>query len=101
MNIFNKNENKVDCECSSRYFIIKALKGIFGATFLAFGLLGCAVSLLAIIDPVGAKMADDSDPFGMPPSIFSSLVLLVFFIAVSGLGAYLVFRLRRSTTDVQ
>jgi hypothetical protein len=33
--------------------------------FSVAGLLG-VVQLIAIIDPVGSKMADDGDPFGNP-----------------------------------
>jgi hypothetical protein len=78
---------------------MRVLKAISGLAFVAFGLLGCAVSLLAIIDPVGTKMSDDGDPFGTPPSIMSCLVLLAVFVAVSALGAYLLSRLRSSRND--
>jgi hypothetical protein len=78
---------------------MKVLKTISGAALLLFGLLGCAVSLLAIVNPVATKMADDGDPLGTPPGIMSSLALLVVFVAISILGAYLVPRLRSSRHD--
>lgn len=41
---------------------------VLGIAIIGFGLLGVAVGLLAFADPVSAKMADDSDPLGEPPS---------------------------------
>jgi hypothetical protein len=48
------------------------------------GVLVAGVSLLAVLDPVGTKSADDADPFGTPPSRSTSLAWFgtgVFMIA--------------------
>jgi hypothetical protein len=46
------------------------MKNVFKATFsVLLFLLGLVVlffEIIALIDPVGTKMADDSDPFGDP-----------------------------------
>src|SRR5512132_3319186 len=47
------------------------------------GVVVAGLSLLAILDPEGTKAADDSDPFGTPPSRTSSAALL-------GLGVLMV-----------
>ena len=78
---------------------MNVLKGISGAVFLTFGLLGCAVSLFGIIDPSGSKLADDGDPFGTPPSIVSSLAVLIVYVAITAFGAYLLSRLKGSRHD--
>lgn len=45
--------------------------------FLLLGMgvsvIACAVFFLAAADPLSAKMADDNDPFGPPPSRISSV----------------------------
>lgn len=53
------------------------------------GLLGILVCILAIIDPVGAKLADDNDPFGIPPSLAESSGMLLAYIAVTSIAALL------------
>jgi amino acid transporter len=78
---------------------MSVLKGLSSAVFLIIGLLGCAVALLGIVDPASAQMADDTDPFGTPPSIWFFLGLLVLFVAVSCLGVYVLSRLRGTTRD--
>ncbi len=55
-------------------------------------LLGCiilALSIIALLDPVGTRMADDSDPFGDPGGplypiflIFISIVLIFWPLAL-------------------
>jgi hypothetical protein len=80
---------------------MRVLKCIFGGFMLLLGLAGCAVSLLAIMDPVGAKMADDGDPFGAPPSLVSSFFVLVMFVSISALGAYLLWTRRSSRMAIR
>jgi hypothetical protein len=75
---------------------MRILKFIFGGGCLLLGLLGCVVSLCAVADPLGTKIADDSDPFGRPASVVGSWVLLIAFSAVASTGAYLLSRLRSS-----
>ena len=73
----------------------RRLSIIAGIGLLLIGLLGVLVSVVAIFDPVGTKMADDGDPFGVPPTTVGSSLLLVLFLAVSTFGAWLSWRGRR------
>ena len=60
--------------------------------FVGFVLLALAAVLLffeviALIDPVGTKMADDNDPFGPPPPWYVHVVWFGVIAAVGALGA--------------
>ena len=70
-----------------------------GVGLVLFSLLACALSVVAIIDPVGTKMADDHDPFGPPPSRLSSAGMLGIFIGTGAAGVYLVRRSLPSRHD--
>jgi hypothetical protein len=70
----------------------KIVAVVFGLFLLLSGLFGTAVCLLSIVDPVASKMADDGDPFGTPPSRLDSLLILLVYLGVSGVGAFLVWR---------
>ena len=70
----------------------RIVAGAVGLFLLLGGLVGTAVSLLAVLDPVRTKMSDDADPFGTPPSLLISLSILLVYLGVSGLGAFLVWR---------
>jgi hypothetical protein len=59
------------------------------AVTAVFGILLVGVGVVAIVDPIGSQMADDSDPFGQPPSrwraavlVLGGVVLLVWPVAV-------------------
>jgi UPF0716 family protein affecting phage T7 exclusion len=69
--------------------IVARVSGLF---LLISGLIGSAVALLSIIDPVASKMTDDGDPFGSPPSRLSSVLILLVYFGVSCVGAFLVRR---------
>ena len=56
---------------------------------LLIGLLGSAVSLFAIFDPVGTQMADDNNPFGTPPSLLSSVLMLLVYLTLGIAGGVL------------
>jgi hypothetical protein len=71
---------------------LKTVARVFGLFLLLIGLVGTAVALLSIFDPVGSKMADDGDPFGTPPSLLSSLLILAVYVGVSAVGAFLLWR---------
>ena len=73
---------------------MKALKSIFGAALLLFGLVGSIIAAHAMIDPGGAKMADDSDPFGLPATLTASLTVLGVHVAVATAGIFLLLRRR-------
>ena len=70
---------------------MRALKTVARVLGLFLGLVGTAVALLSIFDPVGSKMADDGDPFGTPPSLLDSFLILLVYLGVSGVGAFLVW----------
>lgn len=74
---------------------LRLVGGLIGSLLVLLGLIGSAVSVLALIDPVGTKAADDSDPFGVPPSFLESLGVLGSYLAIGGLGVYLLWLLCR------
>ena len=63
-----------------------------GVGLSLLGLVGVLVSILAIIDPVGTKMADDGDPFGTLPTTVESSVLLMAYLLITSFGAWLSWR---------
>lgn len=68
---------------------------LIGAVVAVTGLAVIVVALVALIDPVGTKMADDADPFGEPPSTTGSLATLAVGCAATVSGGW--FALRRRT----
>jgi UPF0716 family protein affecting phage T7 exclusion len=75
----------------------KIVARVSGFFLLISGLIGSAVALLSIVDPVASKMADDGDPFGTPPSRLTSLLILLIYLRVSCPGAFLVRRSGRKS----
>ncbi|WP_144436338.1 hypothetical protein [Lysobacter antibioticus] len=53
------------------------------------GGLGAMISVLTLIDPIGAQMADDAHPFAMPPGPGASWLHFAVSLALSGLGLFL------------
>jgi len=79
---------------------VRIIIGVFAFILLFVGLIGTPIALLFIFDPVGTKMADDNDPFGPPPSLFGSVLTLLFFLIVSAVGGFLAWRsVRRRRTS--
>jgi hypothetical protein len=70
----------------------KNIAGASGLILLLIGFLGTAGSVFEIFDPAGSKMADDADPFGTPPSLLGSLVMLFISLCICGAGAFLMWR---------
>lgn len=66
--------------------ILRTIRVITGLSLLLVGTIGVMVCLVAIVDPVGIKMADDNDPFGNPPSRISSLAWAIGFGVVGACG---------------
>jgi hypothetical protein len=64
---------------------------IFAVIFLSLASFLSVVVYLAVVDPVGTKMADDPDPFGSPMPWHSHLFGM-FLIIVLMLSAYLLWR---------
>lgn len=55
----------------------KIMSAIGGVALCSIAVIMFLVGVLAVIDPVGTKMADDGDPFGKPLShVCSSLICL-------------------------
>ncbi len=74
--------------------IVARVSGLF---LLISGLIGSAVALLSILDPVASKLADDGDPFGTPPSRFDSLLILLVYFGAFCVGAFLVWKSGRKS----
>jgi hypothetical protein len=68
---------------------------LLGISLLAFAALLALVELLALLDPAGAQLADDSNPFGPPPSTSSILLWLLLSLVLAALGLWLAFRPKR------
>jgi hypothetical protein len=79
---------------------MKVLCFFSGLSLVLLALVVAGLAIFAIIDPVNAKMADDNDPFGPPPSRLSSLAILGGSVGVGFAGVYLVSRAFRSHSDV-
>lgn len=61
--------------------VVKFTLGVASSVFLILiGALFTLSNIIAILDPVGTKMADDADPFG-DPSIQWPVVIVLFVIA--------------------
>jgi hypothetical protein len=70
------------------FWAMAVLSGIVGMIILLVGFYGMAC-------PVGAKMADDSDPFGPPPGPLSSIIVML-------LGAlFMVWRFCRADISIE
>ncbi len=65
---------------------------MIGAVVCICAVIMFIASVVAILDPVGTKMADDSDPFGEPSSKISSAVMGAASFAVGIGGIFLAFR---------
>ena len=65
--------------------------------FLAvFGTWAFLVSLYAVFDPVGAKMADDNDPLGRPDPLYVAAAIAAVYLAAALLGFWLALRKPRA-----
>lgn len=67
-----------------------AVRATLAAVFMVIGLLIVLVSVIALLDPVGTRHADDADPFGPPPSRLESAAILVFGCGFLVMAAFLV-----------
>jgi hypothetical protein len=77
------------------------LAGIsFGMPMVVLGLGGMIVTIHGLLDPSGAQLSDDSNPFGTPPSLSHSLLILAMYVALCAAGAVILwgcFRKRRAS----
>jgi len=84
-------------------FRMKVFSITVGGGLVLLSLLACGVYLIAILDPVGSRPADDNDPFGPPPSRLESSLALSVSLAMGAAGVYLVrrpFHSRHVATNV-
>ena len=70
--------------------IIKFIRITTGAVLMLVSSFGILFGIVAMIDPIGSKMADDSNPFGVPPSFIESLSLMLMYLLFFILGLWLV-----------
>src|SRR5689334_4564675 len=81
---------------------MKVFSIIAGIGLVLLSLVACGVSLVAIVDPTGAKMADDNNPFGLPLSRSGSVIVLCVSVVIGVAAAYVVrrsFRPRHHATQ--
>lgn len=57
---------------------------IFAAVLIAAGCILALVGIVGVLDPVGTKLADDSDPFGNPEPRCHGVMISVFGVALLG-----------------
>ncbi|WAC63720.1 hypothetical protein OVA13_02705 [Pseudoxanthomonas sp. SL93] len=65
---------------------------VVGYLISALGIGIAIFGLLAVADPQGAQLANDFDPFGVPPSTAQRMVHIAVGVALSALGIWLVAR---------
>lgn len=70
----------------------KTLTIFFGVILLALGLGGSIVAILGIIDPAGAKLSDDADPFGAPLTLVNAILVCLTYMGLGFAGLYLLWR---------
>ncbi len=70
-----------------------------GLALFLFGLFGAFFGLLSIADPVGAQMANDSDPLGDPPTLVKSIAITAMYLALTVIGGWLFKRGQRVSLD--
>lgn len=69
---------------------MKLLFRIVGWLCIAFGAGSAIFAVYAFIDPAGAQLADDGNPFGTPPSRSQIAFQFVFSLMVAAIGARMV-----------
>lgn len=77
-----------------------AFKILLALFFLGIGLLIGLLEIIALIDPVGTKMSDDSDPFGNPyiPWYIHALYI-IFVLASLSFSFWLFYKADKSPND--
>ena len=65
-----------------------------GGLISGFAFLGCFFSALALIDPRGAQLTNDADPFGIPPTACELWLELALWLALLCVGLWLLLRRR-------
>lgn len=76
-------------------------KKAFGWALFFLGGLAFAVYLVALLDPVGIKMADDGDPFGDPGPWSDAVIGMAVSAAITGLGAWCIRSAPKLSFDIE
>jgi len=76
--------------------ILRAARQLLGWFLAVFGTWAFLVSLYAVFDPVGAKMADDNDPLGRPDPWYLAAAIAATYLAAALFGFWLAPRKPRS-----
>ena len=71
------------------------LMRVLGGLLALVAALVFLVSLMDLIDPVGTKMADDNDPFGVPDPWYVPGAMALGSVAIGGSGVWLLVRKRK------
>jgi len=71
---------------------LRAARQLLGWFLAVFGTWAFLVSLYAVFDPVGAKMADDNDPLGRPDPWYVAASIAGAYLAAALLGFWLALR---------
>jgi hypothetical protein len=77
-----------------------AMRRVAGALLLTSGLLSALIYVIALLDPVGTKLADDGDPFGTPPPASESITGLLVCVALAAVGLWLLRGKKRPPGEV-
>ena len=72
--------------------MLRSLGISFGVVLFGVGLFGTIVALVGVFDPTGTKLADDGDPFGVPPTLSESILVLAVYASVCAVGIFLLWR---------
>lgn len=59
---------------------------ILGVALAMLGSCSALIAVVALLDPVGTKLADDGAPFGVPASPAASWLLLAASVLVAAIG---------------
>ena len=76
--------------------MFRAGRQLLGWFLAVFGTWAFLVSLYAVFDPVGAKMADDNDPLGRPDPWYVAAAIAAAYLAAALLGFWLALRKPRT-----
>jgi hypothetical protein len=75
------------------------LRIITGLVLAFVGFLGIASGIVAVLDPVGSKLADDADPLGPPVTITQALMVIVTWALVLCIGIWLISKKSETQQD--
>src|SRR5262245_36222501 len=81
------DESRITGQC---FAARRWLRVVLGSAMILLGWIIAVIGIVAIVDPIGTKMADDGDPFGTPPSRLTSATITSLSILVVVGGVLLV-----------